>query len=276
MNTTLASAELGDQGRTDFVTVGGQRLRVVTQGSGSPLLLITGLGANIEMWRPLMRLLVGRQVIAFDPPGAGRSPAGPPRRMPDHARLVRDLLDELELARVDILGYSWGASLAQQLAHDHPERVRRLILAGGMCGLGSVPASPLVLMHLLHPLRYYSATYLRWVTPTIYAGRTAREQSAMDAQVRAREANPPSVVGYAMQLFAITGWTSLPWLHRIQAPTLVLGGAQDPIVRTSNARLLASRIPDAELRVLDGAGHLFLFDQPEETIELLERFLADE
>jgi poly(3-hydroxyalkanoate) depolymerase len=260
--------------QTTDVSVRGQRLRVVTQGSGPPLLLITGLGANIEMWSPLLQRLPDRRVIAFDPPGAGRSPVGRPRRIPDYADVARDLLDELEIDCADVLGYSWGGAVAQQLAHDHPDRVRRLILAGTMCGVGSVPAPPQVLVHLVHPLRYYSKCYLKMVAPKIYGGRSAVDEGIVRQQGDVREASPPSLLGYATQVSAITGWSSLPWLHKLRAETLVLHGQEDPIVRVANGELLARRIPRAELRVINGAGHLFLFDQPDDAVPLLEEFLS--
>ena len=68
--------------------------------------------------------------------------------------------------------------------------------------------------------------------------------------------------GYAAQLYAITGWTSLPWLCRLRQPTLVLAGDDDPIVPLVNGRILARLIPDARLHVVRGGGHLFVLEHP--------------
>jgi poly(3-hydroxyoctanoate) depolymerase len=84
------------------------------------------------------------------------------------------------------------------------------------------------------------------------------------------------VPGYLGQLYAITGWTSLPWLPTLPQPTLVLAGDDDPIVPVRNGRILACRIPDARLHVLPGAGHLFLLEQPAPMAALVTRFLAEE
>ena len=114
---------------TEFVTAAGLRLRVGRHGAGRPLLLITGIGANLDMWAPFARLVGDRELIAFDPPGAGLSQR--PRRplgMRGLAGVVRELLDALGLERVDVLGYSFGGALAQELAHRAPDRVRRLVL----------------------------------------------------------------------------------------------------------------------------------------------------
>jgi poly(3-hydroxyoctanoate) depolymerase len=79
--------------------------------------------------------------------------------------------------------------------------------------------------------------------------------------------------GYLAQLYAIAGWTSLPWLHRLPQPTLVLAGDDDPIVPLV-ARILHRLIPDCRLDVLPGAGHLFLLEDPAWTAALVTRFLA--
>ena len=120
-----------------IVSAGGLKLRVDRRGEGPPLLLITGIGAHLDMWRPFQAVAGERELIAFDAPGVGRSqrPALP-LRMPALARLVTELLDALALERVDVLGYSWGGGLAQELAHRHPERVRRLVLCATSPGLG--------------------------------------------------------------------------------------------------------------------------------------------
>ena len=85
--------------------------------------------------------------------------------------------------------------------------------------------------------------------------------------------DPPTCVGYAYQLYAAAGWTSLPWLHRIAAPTLVVAGDDDPSVPVGNARMLAARLPNARVRVLEGGGHLFLLDEPENAIAPILSFL---
>ncbi|MGI8625948.1 MAG: alpha/beta fold hydrolase, partial [Geodermatophilaceae bacterium] len=76
------------------------------------------------------------------------------------------------------------------------------------------------------------------------------------------------------QLYAIQGWTSLPWLHRLPQRTLVMAGDDDPIVPLLNARILTWRIPDARLHVVRGGGHLFLLDEPESCAEVIAGFLS--
>ena len=82
--------------------------------------------------------------------------------------------------------------------------------------------------------------------------------------------------GYLSQLWAGYGWTSLPWLPRLTAPTLVLTGDDDPIIPTVNGRILANRIPDARLQVIKGGGHLFLLEEAATCATLIDEFLSEE
>jgi poly(3-hydroxyoctanoate) depolymerase len=260
---------------TQWVTIDGTRLRVATTGDGPPLLLLMGIGGNLEMWGPLAEQLPGRRLIAFDAPGTGESSIGRLRRMTGLADLTAQLLDALGLGTVDVLGYSFGGALAQQLAHRHPDRVGRLILGATMCGLGGIPARPDVYWHMAHPLRYRSQRYLRWVAPQIYGGRARRPGTAGAQSMAARLAHPPSTLGYLSQLAAMSGWSSLPWLSALRMPVLVLAGDDDPIIPLINARILAWRIPDAQLHIVPDGGHLFLLDQSEDVIGVIESFLAE-
>jgi pimeloyl-ACP methyl ester carboxylesterase len=126
---------------------------------------------------------------------------------------------------------------------------------------------------LATPARYYHPALLRLSIPHIAGGRTAREPKLLRAQGAARLARPPSVLGYAFQLYAGMGFSSLPWLHRLRQPTLVVAGDDDPVIPLVNARLLARRIPDARLFVVHGGGHLFLLDEPEQAIPPIRAFL---
>lgn len=262
--------------RTGFVRVDGLELRVAVEGEGPPLLLINGIGANIEMWGPFTSALRGRTLILFDAPGTGHSTrTRGPVRMRRLSRVVSGLLDHLGHERVDVLGYSFGGALAQQLAHQSPERVRRLVLAGTMCGIGA-PPNPLVLALMATPYRYYSRTHLARVSPFLYGGRSRREPEMLRRHLAARLTRPPSMLGYQWQIYAIAGWSSVLWLHRLEQPTLVLHGEKDPIVPLMNSRFMASRIPGARLRVLPGAGHLFLIDEPDEPAAAVMDFLDEE
>lgn len=272
------SAPSPDQRQLRFVDVDGIRLRTSVRGVGRPLLLITGLGASLELARPFEQKLTARgvQTVAFDAPGIGESTAYTlPRRMPGIARTIEAMLDALGYDRVDVLGVSLGGVVAQQLAHQAPRRVRRLVLAATGPGLGGAPGSPRVLLALATPRRYYQPDYYRRIAGRIYGGQARRDPDALLHGSPARFVERPSVRGYLGQLYAIAGWTSLPWLHRIRQRTLVLAGDDDPIVPLLNGRILVRRIPDARLHVVDGGGHLFLLERPAEMAALVTGFLAE-
>jgi poly(3-hydroxyalkanoate) depolymerase len=260
-----------------FVRLDGHLVRVSTRGEGRPLLLIMGLGGNIEMWDPLERALTRRgvQTIAYDASGTGESPPRViPQGMHGLARQAAHVLDALGHPDADVLGVSFGGAVAQELTLANPHRVRRLVLASTTCGLGAVPGNPVALALLATPLRFYSPAFLRLTANVLYGPCAADNESLLRSQINARRARPPSVWGYFGQLVASISWSSLPWLHRIRQPTLVLSGVTDPIVPPINARILAGRIPNAELEIVPGAGHLLLMEHAEPVAERIATFLG--
>jgi poly(3-hydroxyalkanoate) depolymerase len=274
--TDLTHGESRRSSRTEhgYLRIGPHRVRVDIAGRGRPLLLLMGLGGNIEMWRPLRAMLPDRQLIAFDTPGTGGSSTPSiPLTIPHHAAVASRLLRQLGYDRVDALGVSWGGVVAQQLAIAHRRQVRRLVLASTVPGVMSLPGRPWVVSRMMTPRRYYSRSYFDKVAPTIYGGRARRDPAFLQTETQFRLARPPSWRGYFGQILAISTFTTLPLLYRIKAPTLVLSGDDDPLVPVVNARLMASLIPDASLHVVRGGGHLVLFDTPEEVGAVLSAFL---
>jgi pimeloyl-ACP methyl ester carboxylesterase len=242
--------------------IGGVRLHVREAGDGPPLLLVNGIGAHVGMWRPLEQTLPDVRVISYDAPGTGRSETPLiPLTFPALARLAEGVLDALEVERADVLGYSFGGLVAQHLAHRAPGRVRRLVLAATTPGWGGVTGSPAVMAHMSTPLRYYSRAVYDRTIGDIAGGRARTDRAWIERHAEERQAHPPSMVGYAYQLAALTmSPGSLPWLGELEPPTLVLAGDDDPIMPVANALLLAHRIPRARLLLAPGEGHLLLLD----------------
>lgn len=239
------------------------------------MLLIMGIGGNIEMWQPLVDELPDFETIAFDAPGMGESEIPRwPVSMRGLARITAGMVRTLGFPRVDVLGVSYGGAIAQELAYRHREVVRRLVLAATSFGIGSLPGKPRALALLSTPYRYYSRSHLKAIAPRLYGGRIARQPDLLDRDAYARLGHAPSWRGYAWQLAAIAGWSSLPFLRRLRVPTLVLTGDDDPIIRVWNGRILAGMIPGARLRVMRGSGHLFLIDDAETSAALIRKFLA--
>ncbi len=263
--------------KIERIQVGRHRIRVQTAGDGPPLLLLMGIGGNLEMWEPVRRLLPDRRLIAFDVPGTGGSSTSlTPLSMPAIAKIAVAVLRHLQIERADVLGVSWGGVLAQVMAIRHPTAVRRLVLASTSCGLGSVPGKPSALRILATPRRYYSRSYLHKVAPTLYGGRIRREPDIFRQQAGARLTRPPSLLGYYSQVYAIVTTSTVPFARCIKSPTLIVTGTDDPMVPSVNSRVLQRVIPNATLHLVEGGGHLFLFDSAETVVPMIADFLDGE
>lgn len=275
----LVSTSEASERQVRYVEVDGLRLRASVRGEGRPLLLIMGLGGNLEMWEPFEDALAGPgiQTITFDAPGVGESTGWRrPRRMGAIARVVDHMVGALGYEKVDVLGVSLGGALAQQMAKEVPGRIRRLVLAAtapGMPGIGGVPGNPKAMLTLATPRRYYSEAYFRKVAPSLYGGASRREPGLLGQQAHARLGHPPSVSGYFAQLFAMQGWTMVPWLRSVRHQTLVMTGDDDPIIPLMNSRILMRLLPNATLEVIRGGGHLFVVQEAEQSAALVRRFL---
>jgi poly(3-hydroxyalkanoate) depolymerase len=259
--------------RIEFVDVDGVSLRVaIRAGHGTPLLLFNGIGANLELVFPFIAALPDREVIVFDMPGVGGSPMWLlPRRFGGIARLSRRLLDRMGYSLVDVAGVSWGGAVAQQFAHQYPERCRRLVLGATSAGAVMVPGRPSALMKMATPQRYLSPRYMEEAAGDIYGGEVRSHPELIEAHTA--RIIPPQFMGYVYQLFAGMGWTSIYWLHKLTQPTLIMAGTEDPLVPPINARLLAWLIPNNKLHMVEGGGHLFMLHCLDQVGPVIHEFL---
>jgi len=238
------------------------------------LLLVPGIGCGADMWAPFMDHFPDRRLISFDAPGTGRSTVPLyPISVAALAALAVKVLDDREVERTDVIGFSYGGAVAQQLAYGYPGRVARLVLAATTCGLGSVLGSLAALSVLATPLRFHSASYFERVAARVYGGATGRDSARRQSAINQRRNLPPTSYGYAMQLIGGIGWSSWAFLPAIKHETLVICGDSDPLVPTANGKLLAARIPRAKLEVVEQAGHLLLWDEPERVAPRIGRFV---
>jgi pimeloyl-ACP methyl ester carboxylesterase len=120
------------------------------------------------------------------------------------------------------------------------------------------------------PRRYVSKRYARAIAGDIYGGDFRRDPDA--AGEHFKHVKWQSSLGYYLQLAAAVGWTSIHWLHRIGQPTLLMAGADDPLVPLVNAKLMQCLIPNSELAVFD-CGHLFLLTRTEASSTTIRAFL---
>lgn len=260
----------------EFIEIDGVRLRVgIRPGKGRPLLLFNGIGANLDLVQPFADALDDVELIIFDMPGTGESPALTiPKRFYGLAKMTAKLLDTLGYpGALNIAGVSWGGAMAQQFAIQYPERTNRLILAATSAGMVALPAKPGVLRRMITPRRYISSSYLAKVAPEIYGGLMRRRPDliARHGSLTKR----PSMKGYLHQLFAGMYWTSAHRLFQLRSPALIMGGDDDPIMPLVNTRLLYWLIPKSYLHVIRGGGHLFLVMRANECAAIIRRFLNE-
>lgn len=243
---------------SQFFSVDGVDIRYSVQNKNKKniLLIFNGIGASIELVEPFVQTLKNTTIIAFDAPGAGDSSVPCfPWRAKHHIKAIAALLDFLQIEKVNALGVSWGGMLAQQFAKDCPKRCEKLILAATSPGIIMFPGKPTVLLKMASPLRYVNPNYMQNIAGKIYGG--SLRTNKLGAKRHASLMKPPSYKGYYFQILAMLGWSSLPWLHKLKQPTLVLAGSDDPIVPVANAKVMSRLIPNSELRIVD-CGHLFL------------------
>jgi pimeloyl-ACP methyl ester carboxylesterase len=243
-----------------------------TVGSGPPLFLIMGYSGTLYVWDPglLMRLAERHRVIVFDNRGVlttsrGRGRLTIQRMADDTAGLIRTL----GYRRVDVLGWSMGGYIAQELALRHPNRLRRLVLAG------TDPGSPRAIL----PKGPFARRIVNDPNPTIQellrAIFPATKQAAANAYVQRLllwpgvqasdfNASPQitreqSVASGRLWLCRSCGTYSR--LPSLRAPTLVADGRRDILEPPGNSRMIARRIPRARLALYGAAGHAFLFQR---------------
>jgi pimeloyl-ACP methyl ester carboxylesterase len=250
---------------------------------GRPLVLINGYGFTMSEWDPafIERLAEGRKVVLFDNRGIGRS-SGPVKGLTietmadDTAGLIR----ALKLRRPDVLGWSMGGYIAQELALDRPRRVHRLILASTDPGspralepTGPVVAtltnpdlSPTDLLPVLFPADQQEAGFA-WL-------------HAVGAEPNLTEAdfNTPPETMNEQELANAERWYgrgdgTYKRLPKLRAHTLIGYGTEDVIVPPGNAKLLARRIKHRTLMRVPDAGHAFLFQDPAAKAGAFARFL---
>src|SRR5580693_6743787 len=176
---------------TFVLSIGGLRIAARTTGSGDPVLLLNGMSRPMASWASFAGALRDRTVVAFDGPGVGASETPiVPYSMPMLSDIAARVLDAVGIEKADVVGYSHGGAVAQQLAVGHPTRVNRLVLLATACGVGAVPGHPRDVTQML-------------LTPN-----------------RATQWPRPDPLGLLWQVAAISTWVQHPRsrLHRCTHP----------------------------------------------------------
>jgi pimeloyl-ACP methyl ester carboxylesterase len=251
------------------------------------LLFLQHFTGTLDNWDPAVTdpLASGREVILFDNAGIGRSTGDVPETMAEMAKHVFAFLDGLSLATCDVLGFSLGGVIAQQMAHDRPSLIRRMIL------VGTAPRGGEDIMHLEKPslAKHIQDPANRGydVLKKIFFTSSPTSQAAGEAFVarlvqRKEDRDPPSGpnVGSA-QLAAFREWERFTGerfsdLKAIPHPTLVVQGFDDEMIPVRNSYWLAENLPNAILLAYPDAGHGSLFQYADSFTKHAAAFLSSE
>jgi 3-oxoadipate enol-lactonase len=241
------------------------------QGSGPPLLLISGLGFGRWCWfKQLPVLPQNFRTITFDIRGEPKLTHG----VADLAAEVEELLNHLDVENTHVLGTSLGGFVAQELALNRPYLVNQLILVCTSYGRGPDPISPQALGRMLGWGSFTPESAIRrgLETATSDTYRTEHPEK-FEQLVHWRLADSPSLSDYYEQLIAGAQFDISRDVGNIISPTLVIHGAKDSYIPLANATALAEAIPNAKLRVIDEAGHLVFIEKAKEVNKEIVSFL---
>jgi pimeloyl-ACP methyl ester carboxylesterase len=256
------------------LTVAGRRFFHRRRGTGEPLLLIQGMSGTHLAWGEPFAGDLARDfdTVAYDHRGIGRSDrVDEPFSIAELARDAVGLLDELGWERAHVLGISMGGMVAQELALQHPERIRTLALGCTSCGGPGSAMAPQSTLERLSAGMLSGDRELAIRTGfevNVSAAFAARDGAYETFRAMAKSLPAPVPV-IMLQLQAIAGHDTSARLPSLALPTLVIHGDEDQMLPVENGRLIASLIPDAQLEVLHGVGHMFWWEQPARAAELV-------
>jgi pimeloyl-ACP methyl ester carboxylesterase len=275
---------------TQFLKVGNETYAFRRFGSGRgqpPLLFLQHFTGTLDNWDPAVTdpLASGREVILFENAGVGRSTGEVPNTIAGMAKHALAFLGGLGVSSVDVLGFSLGGMVAQQIALDNPSIVRRMIL------VGTAPLGGEDIMHLDKPslARHRADPKLQGyaVLQKLFFAPTESSQAAGAAFVarllqRTQDREPISGPAVAQaQMAAFRDWEKFTGqrfaeLESLPHPTLVVNGIYDEMIPVQNSYWLSANLPNAVLLTYPDSGHGSLFQFHESFTRHAEAFLASD
>ena len=266
-----------------FVEVAGLRLRVWEEGTGTPVVLVHGIGASVEYWRYTVDALAGsHRVVAVDLPGCGFSER--PRRLPtlsETADLLVGLLDVLGMPRASLIGNSMGGLVCLETALRHPERIAKLVLSNS-AGLGrevNVFWRLMAIPGVGHGIVGFNQLLARRNRLNIFFH--PRSEPPIVDRCRRWVARPDladtlvGAAGYGLDLGGQrASIVRTERLRELSAPALIVWGAQDPIIPLAHGARAHRLIRSSRLVVFDNCGHCPQLECPEDFNRVALEFLA--
>jgi len=262
------------------VEVNGIGIHYEEHGSGPPLVMIGGLGADTHLWSQQVPAFSAHfRVVVFDNRGSGQSDMpDEPYSIPMFAADTVGLMRALGIDKAHVVGASLGGLIAQELALTHPEMVDRLVLACTTSnGPTSVRPSLWSLLPILVRLRRTgnpAADTRRAFSVFVHPRWLAANSAEVEAYVAWRAAHPQPRYAFKRQRASIRGFHREDRLGAITAPTLIVHGDSDRIVPVANARVLGELIPGSQVVILEDSGHACTFDQRDRFNDAVLEFLS--
>lgn len=234
------------------------------KGEGNPFVLIRGLSSSLDSWPiySIEEFSKSFKTVLFDNRGAGRTSI--PEGKYSSQLMASDtigLMDALKIKKAHILGYSMGGCIAQEIAINHPNRVSKLILASSWSGPahGIVTPNPEEnpfpkMISLIKQKKFEEMA--RTLTNALFPEDFKKNNpQIIETVVKNYMAHPPSPRGFEGQRAYVETFETYDRLSEINIPTLILHGAEDKILPVENAKILAEKIPTAQLHIFKNAGH---------------------
>jgi pimeloyl-ACP methyl ester carboxylesterase len=246
-------------------------------GSGDPLVLIMGLGGDLQGWALTAPALAKQfRVITYDNRGAGRTSApDKPYTIAGMADDLAALLDELKVSKAHVLGYSMGGMIAQEFALNHTNRVEKLILLATSPGLDGY--SRTIVRNWINVRRSNMSRELivRNNAPFVYTAELLDDTQRFERAIQNSVANPYAQQdhAYIRQAEAVLGFSTADRLGNIKAETLIVTNRDDILVPPRNGKKLNSGISGSKLLELEGA-HAGVIEYPNEHNEKFLEFLG--
>ena len=260
-----------------YAALGDVTLYYEEVGTGEPLLLVAGQGADHHLFDDLREDFASRyRVIVHDYRGTGQSdkPTEPAYSTRGFARDIARLLDHLQIPRAHAYGGSMGGRVCQWLGIDYPDRVGSLVLGCTTPGNAhGIPRSPEINAAMANPPADPAQRVAFLISYLVSPGWLASHPEYV-AEWREQLSAPIPEHARRLHYLASEGHDSWDLLPTIKAPTLVIHGSEDLLNPTENAFLLAKRIQGAELHIVQGGRHGYHNEFREEATRVVLDFLA--
>ena len=268
---------------TQFITAGETKYayRVLGQNTGIPLIMVASLGSSMDEWDPAVTNGLAQQykVIIFDIQGIGTSSGKTPDNIPDIAKGVVSFINALGYTKVNLLGFSMGSFISEQIVLTNPALVNKVILTGtgpkGSEGLSNLP-NLLKQTQGLSPEQTFLVSHFTQSSASQAAGKLSFER--IIKRTESRDAAVTNESAYA-GLTAVLTWAqpnpdALNELKNIKQPVLIVQGESDLLVPVVNAVRMSESIPGAKLIVYKDAGHGSLYQYHDEFVKATADFLS--